>query len=155
LVAGAKTGRVHCPGGVRYTSPKVPPSRWGIRGPVCYAIHCSLSPHEPASTSVFSIGSAAFAALMVVTNTHATTHLASVATARIYVHIHTYFISACQRKHIIYAHIRTVATAAFPFLLRDRLHGFPGLLLLLLSVSDFTCQFFCFTLFSCRFRAVD
>ena len=32
---------------------------------------------------------------------------------------------------------------------------FPRLLLLLLSISVFTFQFFCFTLFSCRFRAVD
>jgi len=31
----------------------------------------------------------------------------------------------------------------------------PRLLLLLLSISVFTFQFFCFTLFSCRFRAVD
>jgi len=33
-------------------------------------------------------------------------------------------------------------TAAFPFLLQDRLYGFPRLLLLLLSISIFTFYFF-------------
>ena len=43
----------------------------------------------------------------------------------------------------------------FLFFFRTDYMDFPDCLLLLLSISFFFFYFFCFTLFSCRFRAVD
>ena len=52
--------------------------------------------------------------------------------------------------------LQILPTAAFLFLLQDWLHGFPRLLLLLLSISVFTfLVFLFFSLFSFWFHAVD
>jgi len=45
---------------------------------------------------------------------------------------------------------------SLPFFLQDWLHGFPRLFTVTSEhIPSFTFYFFCLTLFSCRFRAVD
>ena len=50
--------------------------------------------------------------------------------------------------------LQILPTAALPFFLQDSLHGFPRLLTVIAEHICFLLLVF-FTLFSCRFRAVD
>ena len=51
--------------------------------------------------------------------------------------------------------VQILTTAAFRFLLQDWLNDSPDFYCYFSAYPFFTFQFFCFTLFSCRFRAVD